>query len=226
MIKTQKFAIAMFLITLGFGLFGVLSLPLDTQIATHFNAQGEADGFSSALVGFLILPVAQLGTLALLMSLRFIDPRVKNIKHSEGAIGAMSGAIGLILAVAQLKIVAHAHGIEVLGGTGWILSAIGASLIIIGNMLPKTRSNFFIGIRTPWTLSSEDNWRKTHRLAGPLVMLSGIGLIVLPHIGLGLNIGELVVFTVIPMALIPALYSFIMHVRSVNDDDDGQEAEA
>lgn len=77
-----------------------------------------------------------------------------------------------LLVVVQLITAAPAYHLSV--PPTLILSAVGVMLVVIGNMLPKSRPGFFIGIRTPWTISDTDNWIATHRLGGKLMMLIGL----------------------------------------------------
>ena len=87
---------------------------------------------------------------------------------------------------------------------------IGMLFIIIGNYMPKARQSYTIGIRIPWTLDNEENWNRTHRLAGWLWMISGIVLAVLTilHVPAGWLIG---VFASI--VIIPTFYSFWLHIK-------------
>ena len=89
----------------------------------------------------------------------------------------------------------------------------GLLLAAIGNYLPKCQPNYTVGIRLPWTLADEANWRKTHRLAGPVWVIGGLVIAVLaftPWRALDLLV-------LIPMVLIPALYSFFLYRRKKNE---------
>ena len=101
--------------------------------------------------------------------------------------------------------------------------AVGTLFIIVGNYLGKTRSNFFIGIRTPWTLSSDSVWQKTHRLAGKLFMLSGLIIVVSSWFIANSNLGTLVIFTVLPAALIPCIYSWWLWRSEQNNKPNSNE---
>jgi uncharacterized membrane protein len=87
----------------------------------------------------------------------------------------------------------------------------GILFILIGNYMPKTRQNYTIGIKVPWALDNEENWNRTHRLAGYLWVAGGLILVILALAGLSnpvLMIGVVVVFT-----LVPAIYSWWLHAK-------------
>ena len=103
-----------------------------------------------------------------------------------------------------------------------ITFSMGILFMMIGNYLSKTRSNFFIGIRTPWTLSSDAVWQKTHRLAGKLFMLSGLTIVIFCLFMPIANIGTLITFTVLPAALIPCIYSWKLWKEEQSNEQMGQ----
>lgn len=84
-------------------------------------------------------------------------------------------------------------------------------LIIIGNYMPKARQNYTIGIRLPWTLANEENWNRTHRIAGYLWLISGI-LVVALTLCKVLNLGWMIVIIAV-IVIVPFFYSFWLHVR-------------
>ena len=93
-----------------------------------------------------------------------------------------------------------------------IASAIvGLLLIVIGNYLPKCRRNKYVGIRLPWTLESDENWDKTHRLGGYVWMLGGLIMAIAPWIGKP----QITLIVLLVIILIPTVYSFILHRRGV-----------
>lgn len=86
---------------------------------------------------------------------------------------------------------------------------IGVLFVVIGNYLPKCRQNYTMGIKLPWTLRDEENWNKTHRLAGPLYMLVGFTLLVCGFFGWAVP----VLFVIAAAAVIPVAYSFWLSRR-------------
>jgi uncharacterized membrane protein len=183
------------------------SLPEGLQLPIHWNIDGEVDRYAEATIAFLFPPTILIIILTIFSVLSKLDPRKENIKLSQKSIAAFSVAMTLLTVTFEVSYIAMVNGIEVpmmmvVGLT------VGALFIIIGNYLGKTRSNFFIGIRTPWTLSSDSVWQKTHRLAGKLFMLSGLIIVIFSWFIANNNLGTLVIFTVLPAALIPCVYSW------------------
>ena len=87
----------------------------------------------------------------------------------------------------------------------------GLILIVVGNYLPKARQNYTIGIRIPWTLASEENWNRTHRLAGYLWVIGGILMIIAALTGIANAKWMLAIFFI--LALVPFVYSYWLHVK-------------
>jgi len=87
--------------------------------------------------------------------------------------------------------------------------------VVLGNFLGKVTKNFFVGIRTPWTLASDEVWLRTHRLAGKLAVLSGLGLIVCGLIGAGGPIASLAAAGLV--GGVPAVYSYLLYRRTMLD---------
>lgn len=147
-------------------------LPAGARIAVHWGADGVANGFANKTSALLVLPAAAAALSLLFAVLPRIDPRARNLAGSRPFyVAGWLGTLGVV-AVAQGAIVATALRAPV--DTRTIVSAAVALLfIVLGNFLGKTRSNFFAGVRTPWTLSSDYSWQRSNRLAGRLFMAAG-----------------------------------------------------
>ncbi len=162
-----------------------LGLPDLEQYPIHWNAAGEADDFASrnAVLGVLmIIPITQLFMTALLYFIPRIEPLRKNFYGSRTAYNGIWIGTMAVLTLAGVMIIRMYHGgdSEAQTATALLAISIGTSLLFvwIGNVQGKVRQNFMFGIRTPWTLSSELSWEKTHRLGGKLFVAAGlIGLI-------------------------------------------------
>jgi len=188
-------------------LYMINSLPEGLQLPIHWNIDGEVDRYAEATIAFIFPPTILIIILTIFSVLSKLDPRKENIQLSQKSIAAFSVAMTLLTVTFEVSYIAMVNGIEVpmmmvVGLT------VGVLFIITGNYLGKTRSNFFIGIRTPWTLSSDSVWQKTHRLAGKLFMLSGLIIVISSWFIANSNLGTLVIFTVLPAALIPCIYSW------------------
>ena len=151
-------------------------IPAGRQIAIHWDAAGNPNGYASKEWALLLLPILALGIALLLAVIPQLEPRRLNLAQSAKAY--LTGWIG------GLVVLAGAHLLIVLAAVGrpadivTIASLlVGGLLIAVGNYLGKARSNFFFGIRTPWTLSSDLSWDKTNRLGGRVFVAVGAAMI-------------------------------------------------
>ncbi len=173
-------------------------IPADVRIVTHWSADGQPNGYAHKPFALLFGPALAAGLSLILAVVTLIEPRLSNLAASAKFFGvAWTGGIG-VLAVAHGVIIATAlHA--VFNVVAVIMSAVAVLFIVLGNFIGKSRSNFFAGIRTPWTLSSEYAWEHANRLAGRLFMASGAAtlaaILLLPlryatFILLGLTLGS------------------------------------
>ncbi len=153
------------------GLAALLIWP-GGPVAIHFNIHGEADGYARPAIGFMVLPVVM--ALAAAIS-EFTMVRVtskSDVARSRKSIVASLYGTMTLLVLVQFIIIATAFGHE-LPIVTYIAVAIGLLFVVLGNYMPKSRPNPLFGIRTPWTLASEQAWIKTHRFSGPLWIAGG-----------------------------------------------------
>ncbi len=143
------------------------------QFPVHWNAYGAVDRYGGRFEGVLMLPLAALGTYFLLVLLPLVDPGRANYDQFAHAYAALRLALILFLGVTWAAMQAVARGYQI-GMAELPNLAVGAILLVTGNLLAKVRPNWFIGIRTPWTLSSKTAWDRTHRLGGWLFVVAGI----------------------------------------------------
>jgi uncharacterized membrane protein len=143
------------------------------QIPVHWNWAGQPDRFGGRFEGLLGLPLAAAGIYALLLFLPRLDPRRKNYAAFAAPFAIIRTAVVALLlgidAIVLLWIRGHRMHLNTV-----LAAEIGLALVVMGNYLPKVKSNWFVGVRTPWTLTSEASWRQTHRLAGWLFTLGGL----------------------------------------------------
>ena len=217
-----------FLLTAGTAVYTWSALPETGSIPVHWGPGGEADRFapkSGAWLHLALLPAAVLFTGVMMALVPVIDPRKRNIETGRRAYLATWIATMVLLVLVQGGIsVAMLSGPESSGVPDMIVRLMIAGsaglLVVIGNYMPKTRSSFMFGIRTPWTLSSDTTWEKTHRFAGPLFMVAGAlgiaGAFVFSGIWLALQLSILALGS----ALISVVYSYLVW-RSASDRDAG-----
>lgn len=146
---------------------------LPDPMPIHWNAAGEVDGYGSRWFGTFLMPVVMLVIWGLLVVLPKLDPRSANIEKFRDTYDLLVIAVVAVMGAIQVGIVASALGWPVAVGRVAPI-AIGALFVFLGNLLPRFRSNFFFGIRTPWTLSSESVWNRTHRVGGYVMVVMGL----------------------------------------------------
>ena len=147
------------------------------RIPTHWNIRGEVDGWGNKWFGLLLSPIIAAVVYLLMRYLPRIDPLRNNYEKFRGAYHVVRLTILLILAVIQGVLITTAVGYQVNVGV-WIMSGIGVLLAILGWVMGDIKPNWFVGVRTPWTLSSRVSWTKTHRQARWIFMLSGLAFVI------------------------------------------------
>ena len=148
-------------------------IPEGTQLPVHFSIDGTPDRFGSKEEALLVIPAVAVIVTLLFWLLPKIDPRRSNVESSGKFWNAIAISVVALMAFIQTLMILSATGYP-LDITNYMLPGLSALFIVIGNYMSKTRSNWFAGIRTPWTLSSDYSWSKTHRAGGLLFMLSGL----------------------------------------------------
>ena len=193
-------------------------LPAD-NIPVHWNAEGVPDRFSDrseALLLLWLLPGTALFGAIVFVVLPLIEPMRDNLFKSRKAYNAVW--------IATMILFLGIHGgisFIMLTGTGeamqsnefvrFVIAGTGIMFIVMGNYLPKTRQNWFLGIRTPWTLSSEYTWEKTHRLAGRLFFAVGFICLIAAFTVDGIGLVAVVTGSAVSTALISIVYSFFVY---------------
>ena len=204
------------LITLLPILFGLIVWNrLPEQIATHWGANGQADGYSGKAFAVFGIPCI-LAVLQLFVSfITLNDPKRRNIHKKP--LTLTFWIIPVMSVIVNGITYAAALGMEI--EVGIIISIlVGIHLIALGNYMPKLQQNYTIGIRVPWTLNSTENWNRTHRLGGKTFILGGFLLIITGFLGSVMgDYGTLAALIVIVLicAGVPAVYSFWLFKRGV-----------
>lgn len=189
----------------------IVYTELPDLMAVHFDTNNNPDSYWQKGT-FLLLYSLFLIALPFLMKIgRKIDPKSKNYDKFGPAFEIFRFAITLLmsglLAFTLLYNLGYGVNIQIVTLTG-----IGLLFIVVGNYLTQIRPAFFIGIRTPWTLSNEEVWRKTHRVAGPLWMISGIVFIISAFIDGQIAFGLIIFFISISVVL-PMLFSYVLYKK-------------
>lgn len=150
---------------------------LPEEMVTHWDASGSPNGYSSRLFGAWLLPLLMSVVWLILRAVPHIDPRRANYEKFSGMYDALVILIlGFMLAM---------HVVVLMAATGApikmervAMPIVGAFIATMGLLIPKAHPNWFVGIRTPWTLTSDLSWERTHRIGGPLFVLLGVLMIV------------------------------------------------
>ncbi len=209
----KKFWISIVIIIVQLALALYLSsfIENDAKVPSHWNIRGEIDGFTGKWTAILLFPGINILMFVIMLSLPFISVRYRKTPERFSHMVPLITNI-VIFFFAVIHIYTLLLGAELVSATGsFIFYALGLMFILLGNILPKMPSSFFIGIRTPWTLSSEYVWRKTHKVGGICFVLSGLLMIFIPAIW-GNNATAFTLMFILFIALMSysVLYSFIL----------------
>lgn len=187
---------------------------LPEQVATHWNAGGQADGYSSRLTGMLLMPFVMVAILFLMLAIPAIDPLKANIRLFRSEYN--------LLIVFLLFFFLYMHILTLLWGVGVhydmnraIMPGMGLLIYYMGVLVSKARRNYMIGIRTPWTLANEAVWDKTHRLGGRLFKIAGL----LAFLGL-IFPTQAFLFLLVPILAVTVwllIYSYLAYRKEVPD---------
>ena len=199
--------ILIFLITLSPILYAFFVWDmLPDRYPIHYGISGEADSWSTKTVGVLLLPLIGLFPTILLSLLPYIDPKYKDNPSQQNIINGIRWFIVLFLVLIQFLTIRMAMG-DNIKLERVIFPAVFGLFIVLGNLMNSIKQNYFIGVRTPWTLESEYVWRKTHQLTSKIWVYGG--LILLPISLINPIIGLISVITFIILgAGYPVYYSY------------------
>ena len=179
---------------------------LPDEIATHFDSANVANGWSSKPVAVFGIPLFLLAMHLLCIGVTTNDPRRRNI--SEKMFQFIIWIVPAASLICCLSSYAIALGIEV--NIGMIVNImVGIVFMSLGNYMHKVKQNYTVGIKIPWTLDSEENWNRTHRLASWLWILSGVVFLIN---GI-LQLGWLLVAILMVSVLVPIMYSFVLYKK-------------
>ncbi len=184
---------------------------LPEQIASHWNAQGEVDGYTSKFWGVLIGPLTLLGMLVLYWIVPKIDPLKENIDKFAGYFNIFIIILSLFLLTIHILMILWNVGTQV--AIDMVAAAgIGIIMIVAGVLISNAKQNYSIGIRTPWTLANKQVWEDTHKLFGPIFSIVGI-LIVFGLVLFNNYLFIVAIVSIIGVAVASYIYSYLDYLR-------------
>ena len=182
---------------------------LPETMATHWNLSGEADGWSSRAFAVFGLPGILLAVNLFLPFALKADPKRENMSDKLVAISLWTIPVVSLLCCGLT--LARGLGYEV-RVERWVPVFMGVLFIVIGNYLPKTKQSYTMGIKLPWTLASEENWNRTHRLGGFLWVIGGALFILMSFIGWSMAAFLSIIAL---MVLVPMVYSYLLYRKGI-----------
>lgn len=182
---------------------GIYYCPqMPEQMASHWNAKGRVDGYLPKFWGLFLIPVTLVGLALLFMAIPRIDPLRENIEKFRKYYDGFVILFMIFMIFVHFQTILWNIGIEI-SPNAFLPIAAGLLFIGVGILCENTRRNWFIGIRTPWTLSSDKVWDKTHRVGGKLFKIAGVIAIV------GIFFQRYAVYFVLIPALLVTAYTVV-----------------
>jgi len=188
---------------------------LPDQMASHWNVNDQVDGYMSKFWGVFLMPLISLGMFLLFLVIPNIDPLKANIAQFRDAFN--------LFIVLIVGFMVYVYALTLLWNLGYtdfglgkaMMPALGVLFIFVGYMLRKAKRNFFIGIRTPWTLSSDRVWDETHRIGAILFALSGVLALLGSFFG-GMTAFVMLMVPILGSAIFLVIYSYILYQKETN----------
>jgi uncharacterized membrane protein len=208
-IKTEFIPLLLIILMATAAVYFYNNLP--ARIATHWNFAGVVDGYGSGRAQAIALPLVAVGMYIIFLLLPYLDPKKERYEQFSKVYHIFKDIILTLLVIIYFVVGLNGLGYNLPVGV-IIPGLIGLLFIIIGNYMGKIKMNWFMGIRTPWTLSSENVWNKTHRFGGKMFILAGILMIaeiILP------NFWKLPIFIIMLVVLLGGTigYSYIAYLQ-------------
>jgi len=212
---TKLTTIIVFVIIIGITVAGtVLWNQLPDPMASHWNEKDQVDGYMSRFWGVYMMPLVTIGLFLIFLLIPNIDPLKANIAQFRGTFNLFITVMVAFMAYVHILTLRWNLGYTDLGIGQAMLPAMGLLFIVIGSMLRKAKRNWFIGIRTPWTLSSDSVWDEIHRLGGILFMLSGVIAIIGGFFG-GMIAFWSIMIPIFGTSIFLVVYSYVLYQREI-----------
>ena len=187
---------------------------LPEQVPFHWGINGEVDGWATKTQAVFLMPLMMLGIQWLCSILTQLDPKGKN--HNNKMMEIVLWIIPVLNLFLHVMVWLQAFGRDI-NMAAIMPLFMGALFVVLGNYLPKCRQSYTVGIKLPWTLGNEENWNKTHRLAGKLWVAGG--LLCMPCALLSGVWSFVVMMSVfVVMCVVPTVYSYQLYKKNKKDE--------
>ena len=181
---------------------------LPDELPIHWNIKGEVDRWETKPLVVFAAPPLMLALHWICVAAMFFDPKKQN--HTDKTLNVIFWSVPLITVTISAIIYATSLGknirIEI-----FVSALLGLIFVFIGNYLPKCKQNYTIGIKIAWTLNNEENWNRTHRFAGWVMVGGGLAILLTGF----LSLLWITLPICIIMAIAPVIYSFILYKRGL-----------
>lgn len=180
---------------------------LPDQVPVHWNMSGEVDDYATKTQAVFLMPLVLVAFQWICVLGTSLDPKKQNINDKMFTLVLWIIPIISLLCNSMVYATALGHKVSV-----EIIMPLfmGALFVIIGNYMPKCKQSYTMGIKLPWTLDDEENWNKTHRMAGFLWVIGGIVVMATAFLGAF----WLFFIVLIPMVIVPTVYSYLLYKKS------------
>jgi uncharacterized membrane protein len=204
--KYLKESIFWILILIPFVYLTTIWSELPKVIPTHFDLSGNPNGWSDKNGLIILIGLLEIGTYLLMLFIPFFDPK-KKIQQMGDKYYSLRLLMTFFMSALSVYILYAGNGNKIRPAV--LIALIGAFDAVFGNYLQTVKPNYFIGIRTPWTLENEQTWRSTHRMAGRMWMAGGL-LIMIMSLALNSNVELGILFAIVTViiVLVPIIYSY------------------
>ncbi|MGI6704040.1 MAG: SdpI family protein [Clostridia bacterium] len=208
-VRSNPIMLAILVIVFAVAAYSYVKLPADGQYPVHWSFSGQPDRYGSKLEAVSIGPIVSGLIYALAVVLPGIDPKRKNYQKFKKEYILLMQVIMGVMAIIYIITIMAAFGRQV-NITLWVNAMVGMLFIVLGNYMGRIKPNWYMGIKTPWTLSNDRVWAKTHRFGGRTFVILGVLFLLNAFIGF---ITNFVVFLVLLLvfAFSPVVYSYILY---------------
>lgn len=211
--KTESLSLILIILAALTSIYFYIHFPL--EVTSHWNIDGQPNGFMPRALGAFLLPIVMCITYLIFFFLPLIDPRKEQYNSFATSYNVIKTAVLACLFV--IYIVTSLYNIGYMIDVITVIPiTIGLLMIAIGIAIRSIKLNWFIGIRTPWSLSSESVWRKTHNVGGYMFVIFGIILILMPFLP-GTYAITIFLLGIILVTIIPVIYSYILFREEKNN---------